>query len=191
MKSIKTLIVAVLAFTGSQLFAQAKYALATNYSVTINGGSNLHDWSEKVEKMGGIGQISWNDNGTFDINTLQVSVPVTSIKSTEGGVMNGKTYKALKSDSHPNIIFTLTSPIHAVANGGSVTATGTLTMAGISHPVTLQAKVIASPNGNITVDGSQPIKMTDYGIEPPTALFGAMKVSNDVTIHFRATFIKS
>ena len=190
MKTIKSLLVTLLFLIGNHLFAQTNYALAKNYKVTINGGSNLHDWEETAEKVVGSGLVTWNSNGTFDLNSLKIVAAVNSIKSSEGATMNGKTYKALKSESHPAITFTLTSPLRSVQNGNTVSAAGDLNIAGKSNPVTLRVKVAASPNGNITVEGAEPLKMTDFGIDPPTALFGALKVSNDVTIHFQSTFIK-
>jgi len=32
-----------------------------------------------------------------------------------------------------------------------------------------------------------PIKMTDYGIKPPTALFGRLKTGDDVKVNFELT----
>ena len=191
MKALKSILVMSLILTASHLFGQTNYVLSTGYKLTINGGSNLHDWTENVQKAGATGVVNWNSNGTFEINTLTLTVYVQSIKSTEGGIMNGKTYKALKSDSHPTITFTLTSPLQVSQGSTTVTATGNLNVAGVTKKITFQAKVNSSPNSNITIEGSVPLKMSDFGIDPPNALFGALKVSNDVTIQFKTTFIKS
>ena len=180
-----------LLLTASHLFGQTNCVLNSDYKFTINGTSNLHDWSENVEKVSGTGNVNWNSNGTFEINTLTVTLNVQSIKSSEGNTMNGKTYKALKSDSHPTITFDLTSPLQVSQGGTSVIATGNLSIAGVTRRVTIHAKINSSPNSNFNIEGTVPVKMTDFGIDPPTALFGALKVGNDVTIQFKTNFIKS
>lgn len=191
MKALKSILAMALILIAGHLFGQTNYVLNKDYKFTINGGSNLHDWSENVEKVGASGVVNWNSNGTFEINTLTVTLNVQSIKSSEGSTMNGKTYKALKSDSHPTITFTLTSPLQVSQGGTSVAAAGNLTVAGVTRKVTIHAKINSSPNSNINIEGTVPLKMTDFGIDPPTALFGALKVGNDVTIQFKTNFIKS
>jgi len=39
-------------------------------------------------------------------------------------------------------------------------------------------------DGTIEARGEVPILMSDYGIKPPTALFGALRASNRVVVKF-------
>ncbi len=191
MKSLKSILAIALILTGSHLFGQTNYVLNKDYKLTINGGSNLHDWTENVEKAAANASVTWNSNGTFTLNGLTVVVYVQSIKSSEGGVMNGKTYKALKSDSYPTITFTLTAPLQVSQGGTTVVATGNLNIAGVTRGVNIHAKVNSTANNNITIEGAVPLRMSEFGIDPPNALFGALKVSNNVTIQFKTNLIKS
>ena len=191
MKSLKSILAIALILTASHLFGQTNYFLNKDYKLTINGGSNLHDWTENVEKAAVNASVTWNSNGTFTLNGLTVVVYVQSIKSSEGGVMNGKTYKALKSDSYPTISFTLTAPLQVSQGGTTVVATGNLNIAGVTRGVTIHAKVNSTANNNITIEGAVPLRMSEFGIDPPNALFGALKVSNNVTIQFKTNLIKS
>jgi polyisoprenoid-binding protein YceI len=191
MKSLKSILAIALILTASHLFGQTNYVLNKDYKLTINGGSNLHDWTENVEKAAVNASVTWNSNGTFTLNGLTVVVYVQSIKSSEGGVMNGKTYKALKSDSYPTISFTLTAPLQVSQGGTTVVATGNLNIAGVTRGVTIHAKVNSTANNNITIEGAVPLRMSEFGIDPPNALFGALKVSNNVTIQFKTNLIKS
>jgi polyisoprenoid-binding protein YceI len=191
MKSLKSILAIALILTASHLFGQTNYVLNKDYKLTINGGSNLHDWTENVEKAAANASVTWNSNGTFTLNGLTVVVYVQSIKSSEGGVMNGKTYKALKSDSYPTITFTLTAPLQVSQGGTTVVATGNLNIAGVTRGVTIHAKVNSTANNNITIEGAVPLRMSEFGIDPPNALFGALKVSNNVTIQFKTNLIKS
>jgi polyisoprenoid-binding protein YceI len=60
-------------------------------------------------------------------------------------------------------------------------------MAGKTKQVTLTVKVKTLPNGDLQLTGSYPIKMTEYSIEPPTAMMGAIKVGEEVTVNFDLT----
>ena len=99
----------------------------------------------------------------------------------------------MKADNHPNITFKLegVTPIKAQADGYTVTASGNLTFAGSTKKVELIAKGKSNGDGTITFSGSQKIKMTDFGIKPPTALMGTMKVGNEVEVVFSVTMKKS
>jgi hypothetical protein len=40
------------------------------------------------------------------------------------------------------------------------------------------------PDGSVKATGVVPILMTDYGIQPPTAIFGRLKTGNEVKVNF-------
>jgi hypothetical protein len=52
----------------------------------------------------------------------------------------------------------------------------------------MQVKVFMPSTGQLAFEGSQTIKMTDYGITPPTALFGTLKTGDEITITFKTNF---
>jgi hypothetical protein len=39
-------------------------------------------------------------------------------------------------------------------------------------------------DGRLRAMGSKAIKMTDYNVEPPTAMLGLVKAENELTVHF-------
>ncbi|CAN5255773.1 hypothetical protein BH09BAC1_BH09BAC1_19400 [soil metagenome] len=173
--------------------APENYILNKDYLVTIHGTSNMHDWDETVETVTGKGNVTANSDGTFDLNTLQINMSVLSIKSDER-VMTNKTVKALKGDDHPQITFTLSTPlksIKAIANGTKVMAKGNLNIAGVTRAVELPVTISMPSPGKMVFEGSQSIKMTDYGIDPPTALLGVLKTGNEITLHFKTNFIST
>ncbi|MDZ4679352.1 MAG: YceI family protein [Saprospiraceae bacterium] len=175
-----------------QLFGQTAFSVSA-YKMTIKGTSNLHDWESTVKELRAKGDFSLQQDKFTALNALSVEVPVKSIKSTKGSIMDNKTYDALKADSHPNINFKLegVTPIKAQTDGYTVTASGNLTFAGSTKKVELTAKGKSNGDGTITFSGSQKIKMTDFGIKPPTALMGTMKVGNEVEVVFSVTMKKS
>ncbi len=193
MKSFKIILVLAVAtlFTSASPPEIYKYLLSKNYTVTILGTSNLHNWNETVGTVFGDGSVTWNADGTFDLDAINLKMQVSSIKSDMGSIMNNNTYKALKEDHNPEIIFTLNTPVKSIKAGAAATtihAEGVLTIAGATKPIEMQIVVSAPNKGYLTFDGSQTIKMTDYGISPPTALLGTLKTGNDITINFKTVF---
>jgi polyisoprenoid-binding protein YceI len=43
------------------------------------------------------------------------------------------------------------------------------------------------PNGTVNATGMVPIKMTDFGIKPPTAMFGTLRTGDEVKVNFALT----
>jgi polyisoprenoid-binding protein YceI len=167
------------------------YTLTNNYTVTINGTSNLHSWDEKVETVSGKGIVNWNKDGSLDLDSIKIIMDVHSIKSDMGSIMNNNTYKALKADANPKIIFTLKDPLKSIqtnSNETIVLAKGNLSIAGVTKSVEIQVKVFIQEPTKLAFQGNETIKMTDYGVDPPTALFGTLKTGNEVTINFKTSF---
>jgi|SRR6185436_9428733 len=185
------LIAIAIAFLNAGVPVTNTYILSEGYIVTIHGTSNLHDWDQKVEIVSGDGIVSWNKDGSFDLEAINIKMDVHSIKSDKGSIMNNKTYKALKADDYPQIIFTLTKPVRSIqtkSNEKTISAKGNLTIAGVTKPVDMQVKVFMKDFEKLTFEGSQIIKMTDYGVSPPTAFFGTMKTGDEITLNFKTSF---
>jgi hypothetical protein len=68
------------------------------------------------------------------------------------------------------------------AGEGRLSVTGDLTLVGNTHPVTFE--LVVEDDGRVT--GSAAFKQSDWGIKPYSALFGALKVADEVTIGFEA-----
>jgi polyisoprenoid-binding protein YceI len=168
------------------------YILSKAYAVTIDGTSNLRDWQETVGQVTGSVVANVNGDGSVDLQSIRIKMEVLSIKSDMGRVMDNKTYDALKAAAHPDILFTLNVPVKLMqVRGGqnAVSIKGALVLAGISRPVVMQVRTFAVGREKLQFEGSQTIKMTDYGVRPPSALFGTMKAAPAITIHFKTSFI--
>jgi polyisoprenoid-binding protein YceI len=189
---IKYLIAAfAVIFISAAIPAKNTYTLQKGYTVIINGTSNFHDWNETVGLVNGEGEISWNPDGSFDLNAINIKMNVHSIKSNEGATMNNNTYKALKANANPEIIFTLNLPVKSIQVKSTeklISAKGNLTIAGKTKAVNMQVKVFMHAPGELAFEGIQTILMTDYDIEPPTALFGTLKTGNKITLSFKTIF---
>ena len=158
-------------------------------TLKVHGTSTLHDWTIEAENMTGEARFAIIDD-QLDISTLQFNVPVTSLKSGKSA-MDNNTYKALDSKAHPYIRFAFIEGDEGEFDDGSyeLKAKGDLTIAGVSKKVTLPVKAKVSTNA-ITFTGKTTFKMTDYKVEPPTALMGTIKTGDEITVEFSITYLK-
>lgn len=159
------------------------YRLAKS-DVTIAGTSNLHDWESAVTKISWRGTFGFTDGVLSELSDVKVNIPVEGIISTKGRIMDGKTHTALKAEEHPDITFTMTS---ASLTKNTAVAKGRLTVAGVTKAISLQVQLTPMADGQYQVTGAYPMKMTDFGIDPPTALLGSLTTGDDVTIKFNLT----
>ncbi|UXP32591.1 YceI family protein [Reichenbachiella agarivorans] len=149
-------------------------------TLVVQGTSSVHDWESVAEVFSVTGTM--NDT---EVTNLDVSVSVKSIKSGKS-IMDDKTYEALKADKHPKIYFK--AETLKVVNG-HVKGDGTLTIAGKSKRITIDA-ASQSTTGGYKISGVVTLKMSEYGVTPPTAMFGTMQTGDQVTIQYQFLLIK-
>ena len=157
--------------------------------ITVKGTSNLHDWEEGVTSFDGELNVKKEDNVITSYNASTLNFYSKSI-SSNNSIMDNKTRDALKVDKFPVINFK-SQQIREVKDlkvKQQIVVIGNLTMAGITKAIEVDGINTILPNGGIYFEGKKEISMTDYGIDPPTALLGTLKVGNKVTIIFNIYF---
>ena len=177
-----------LLFAFSFAFGQGNYRIA-NYSLVIKGTSNLHNWQSTANEVRANGSMDLEAGVLKTVQSLSVEIPVKTIKSTKGSIMDNKTYDALKANDYPNITFKLEKVTGLDNKGGScdINSSGYLTIAGVTNRIDLYVQGKVGSDGSITFNGSKKLKMTDYKIKPPTALMGTMTTGDEVEIVFQVT----
>jgi hypothetical protein len=193
----RTLYSFMLACVLLQAVAQAPLVLNPKSStLTIAGTSSLHDWQCTVEQYSGVLHAVYTSGELSGIKHLSFSATVSSIRSIkEDGSyyekgMDKNIYRAMKSDQHATLTFSL-SKVNAIARAGRdyrIQATGNLRIAGITKTITVSA-VGRIEQGGMVLEGKVPLNMTDYSIDPPTALFGTIRTGNEVTVQFKLVFL--
>ncbi|GAB3914654.1 YceI family protein [Mucilaginibacter boryungensis] len=176
--------------TSQQLPAQT-FRLTPEKDATIKvlGSSNVHDWTLTSSAMESQGEFKIDENQLHSIAAFTFSVNAKSLKS-EHESMDSRTYKTMKADQYPKVTYKLASATinPAGKNKYQVKATGDLTIAGVTQTIIMNITATVNPDNTITVTGSENLKLTDYKIEPPSFMLGAMKVKNDLTIQFNLTY---
>ena len=61
---------------------------------------------------------------------------------------------------------------------------GTLTIAGRTEPVRTEVTVTPAPGNALRVQGEQSLRMSAFGVKPPSLLLGALKVRDLVRVAF-------
>ncbi len=183
-RTINSKLIAILFLFAAFLFTNnataQTYKPTTGSSLKVNGTSNIHDWTMEAKTIPADVVLEVEGTQVTDIKSLNLTLPVKNLKGKED-LLNTRAYKAMKEDAHKNISFKMTSG--SVAQN-VIKVNGTLTIAGVSKPVALQAKATVNADGTVSVAGSRKLKMSDHGIAPPSFMLGALKVVDDITIDF-------
>ena len=178
-----SLLVLALAIMPSFLFSQVLKITPSNSKVEIQGTSSLHDWTETVEDFYGSGDFKLNNSQIEALKNVVLTFKVEGIKSGKS-LMDNNTYKALKNEEHPTITFKSSS---SSVSGNTITLKGSLTIAGTTKNVTLKGNYTVV-NQQVKVTGEFTLDMTEYQVEPPTAVMGTITTGKDVTLVYNILF---
>ena len=157
-----------------------------NYPLTIDGTATLvGNW-----KCGGSADVQAKPNRTIEpvpglgsgVQTVMVTTIVSAIDCGDL-TMNKHLRKALRDAEYPKIQYK-SLKYTLIENGTAVRSSGELTIAGVTKPVELGAKLIALPDGGTRVVGKVQINMRDYGVKPPSLFLGTLNVADVVIVRF-------
>ncbi|MDB4293382.1 YceI family protein [Maribacter sp.] len=157
---------------------QEPHMIASESTLTIAGTSTVHDWEVVANAING--SATRTDEVLSD---LKIEVPVAEIKSERGAAMDAKMYEALKGEEYPSVHFS----VNTFKDDGMVI--GILSIAGVEKEIEVPVKIVQDSK-KIGVSGMQEILLKDYGMEPPTAMFGQIVVGDTVTVKFDLIFQK-
>jgi polyisoprenoid-binding protein YceI len=200
----KITLIAVLIF-GSAFTASADVlALNPGSHIYLSGTSTLHPYASTstltqivaVLAPGNVAESTAPARLVFveiarraPFQKFDVIIPVQGLKSGESG-LDKNMYKALKIKHAPEIRFTLRHyETQAAGPDGLLpfNAPGQLSIAGVTKDIVLKGAATPSAD-SLVVEGQYELRMSDYGIKPPTMLMGAVKVGDPVVIHFHLIF---
>ena len=165
--------------------AQTSSYKISAFKIYISGTTNMHDFESDVTQVNGTLIM----DSLFNVKTLTIDIPVSSIKSGNS-IMDKKTYNTFDAEKNPQINFALTnldfnnrSPYKLL-----IKTHGNLSMGGTKKAIYLTAKGKMLSKNKFNVEGKVVLKMTDFGMTPPTWLIGLMKVGDEITVNYNVTF---
>jgi polyisoprenoid-binding protein YceI len=174
------LMITIAAFSGKQTFEIQK----PTSSMTVEGTSSLHDWKVQMKDFRG-DLTAVRDKGNMKIESVTFRGKTKSMAS-DNSIMDSKTHDALKADKCPEIMYSIKSSrdVQIKDNKFSGLITGDLSIAGKTRTEAIQFTGSMISDNKMQIRGSKKLKMTDYGIDPPTAMLGTLKTGNEVTVTF-------
>jgi len=171
--------------------------LQTGSFLYMEGDSTLHKYQMTAHALKGSAVVKGSATDLLKalkagkVGAMSLVVPIATFKSRESG-LDDNAAKALKATDNPVIRFDLTK--EKLADGATdgtyvLTATGTLTIAGDTEPVTLTADATVTGN-QIHLKGVQPLKMTDFKITPPSIslVVTAITCTDAIEVHYDVIF---
>jgi polyisoprenoid-binding protein YceI len=159
--------------------------------VEVLGTSNIHDWEVLAKVFKGNLNLEIENGKVEKISQLDFCVTAESLDSGKGG-MDKNIYKALNTDKFKTIDYQLVKVKSIDCTSKSqckITTSGYLTLAGTKKLIDIDfdLKII---DGNIVLSGNKAIKMSNFNIDPPTALFGTITTGDEVNVKFNTVFNK-
>jgi hypothetical protein len=162
---------------------------ATN--LTIEGTSNINSFDCKCKDKFPKSSIRVFFDNSRTIRFAKGRLLMKSAKlDCNNSRMNRDLCEALKSEEYPNIVIDLLDAkmgpedIIKADEWIRIKASVVLTITNISKMLVLDVKVKRVALNKMRFTSSQDILLTDFGITPPTALMGLIKVNNKVKINF-------
>jgi polyisoprenoid-binding protein YceI len=157
----------------------------------VNGTSTLHDWHMDTENFECVIKALNEDNKLL-IQKVNFSCNSNSLKS-ENSLMDKKAWDALKSKDFKTIQFQTNEPVEIKLQDRMVEGNlvGELIMSGQKRIINVPFKGEVDETGNLKFSGMVSVKMSEFGIEAPTALMGTIKTGDEIKIVFDLNFNQS
>jgi hypothetical protein len=161
-------------------------------SFLVTGTSTLHDWKMDLKIFDCNANFIVEGSRLTTIDQIAFNCKATDLKS-DNSLMDKKAYSALKSGTFPEIKFNGMSPIEISVNSNKFTDNlkGTLSIAGKSIAVSIPINgTFSSINGNeiFEVSGETDLKLSNFNIDPPTAMLGVLKTGDGIKVSFSMQF---
>lgn len=173
--------------------------------VVLEGSSNVTHWrcrSNTVEAALELEQPLAAVNAAIDAAAAETEIPQPSLRTPRfhlrvpvaaircgNRLMEREMLRALRGREHPQIEYRfrgLAGSIRHEPGSGLYVARvdGDLTVAGVTRPVTLEVQGWRLSPTSFYLRTATPLRMLDFGVKPPTALFGLIRTRNDVRVYF-------
>jgi hypothetical protein len=180
-KLVALIILLFISAFDTQVFGQQTYEAGPDPEMKVSGTSTIHDWDMVSNVAEGTAILRLSAGKVTAIQSAKMTMSVKTLKSGKGQ-MDNNAYKALKEADHPNITFQV---LEAHQDGGSEwIATGRLQLAGVTKTIPFQLQFAQSGEG-LSLSGVADIKLTDFKVDPPTAIFGTIKTGDEMTINLK------
>lgn len=173
--------------------------------LVLEGSANIGRWRCRTSSLdaqlqvdAGIEQINSLIDGITDATEIPVEgvplpafrllVPIDAMRCANR-LMEREMFQALGGTSHPSIEFRLREVPGAIrreiATGRYVVSVkGDLVVAGVTRSITFELSAWRLTPESFYVRAAIPLTMRDFGVVPPTSLFGIIRSRNEIMVYF-------
>lgn len=175
----------------AQSYTDMEALFQSSSKLTIKGKSNVNEFACRSGNSftGSPYRFAYSaDSSETVFKNAELSLEIQKFDCGKKGI-NKDFRKTLKAESFPEIRLQLN---HIYSVGDSVKASMDVELAGISrrYLVTLHigTGTASKPGEIITARGSKVLKMSDFNLDPPSPMFGLIKLKDELEVFFDLSF---
>ena len=170
-------------------FAEVSFSIDPGSVISILGTSTVGSFRCESDKVIGGGRLGWEHEDTGEPFVEAMLTSLVTAFDCKNGKMTNDLHKALKYELHPDVSFSVDDGFATQATEDEETdyvlrASGLLSIAGVERRIDLHLVADRVSFLTFSLKGSEEILLTDYGIDPPTALLGLIRTGDRITIEF-------
>lgn len=195
MKTLSTLLVVTFALLPALTLAQdGQVQLRDSSKLSIKGKSNVNEFSceSEHELQKDSLDYSYSVNGdTVQVSGVNLNLEIDQFDCGKRAI-NRDFKSTLKYKEFPFIEIILNELV--VSDSTSLIpreAKVTIRIAGTERYYTVPLNSFSSSEESFTVGGNKILRMTDFGLEPPSPMFGLIKVEDELNIQFDLVIVRS
>ncbi len=169
------------------LLEPVERTLAPQSQIWFTGTSSDYDWSCTANDVRGTLSFEIGDalRTGENVVSMTAAVPVQAIDCGHP-YMDRDMQQALKADAFPEVTYELVSaevlPRSTDDAAFSIRTQGTISAAGVERVVWADIVGERQDDGSIVFKGEVPLRMSDFGIEPPQPKH--LKAGDDIVVQF-------
>lgn len=163
--------------------------------INILGSSNVTDYQCILHDLTNNSNIEIKSQ-VFDRTIKLQNAKVVLLANgfdCENRIMTKDFLKAIKGEKYPEITvafhqFTLSDNVNKQPNQKNIPAKISIYLAGVTNYYSILLDRFEVKSDELQVVGLIHLRMSDFNITPPTALFGTIKTEDEITIDFKINF---
>jgi len=130
------------------------------------------------------------DRETPEASTIEFVIEASTILCRDtwlsakdlGKVQKYAVQDMLAAAKYPRIRFR--STVFRKQNAGRYDVEGVLTIRDVAKPVVVTASLIPGPGNEISIEGTARVRLTDFGLKPPSAALGTIGTKDEMSLRF-------
>lgn len=166
-----------------------------NSRIIIYGTSNVTDYSCKLYDFSNNTSIKVGSTvvgNRIELTNAKVNLKTISF-ACDNKIMTNDFYEAIKGEVYKYITvqfheFTLQKEVKESPIQSRLPSVISITLAGKKNTYNHTITTMEAMADQLTLRGTLNVAMTEFGVNPPTALFGAVKTEDQIQIEYSITF---